>query len=222
MNRTILTLSAIAGASMGLIPACATTPSAPNRLASTTGTMGEIETLLDEGEAELNELIESMNALENAPDAARAYRDFDDNVEDIERIAERVRSRRITMQTRAAEYVARWRAESAGLSSDRAAEISLERSSQFESSVDAVGEELDQLRADYDPFISKLRDLRVVLENDLTSRGIEMSRPIRQDLAAMAEDLRGRSADAKAALADARTEFARPTTPENDSSGPST
>lgn len=222
MQRIILTAAALAMTpAMLTIPAGCASTSAPNRLASTTGTMSDIETLLREGEAELDQLIASMDALQEAPDLKRAYRDFDGNIDDIERISERVRARRITMQTRASEYVARWDSESSGLRNERAAEISEDRRAQFRDSVDSVTEELDQLRADYDPFISKLRDLRVVLTNDLTTRGVELTEPIRDDVRAMAEDLRGRSADAQEALESARAEFARPTLSDDDTANAS-
>lgn len=195
----------LAGAPMG----CATTSSAPNRLSSTTGTMEDIETLLSEGETELNELVASINALESAPDVEKAYRAFDHNVNDIDRIAERVRARRISMQTRASEYVARWESESTTLSSERAADLSEQRRKEFQDSVDTVTKRLDDLRAQYDPFISKLKDLRVVLSNDLTRRGIELTEPIRDNVGEMAQDLRERSADTKQALQKAREEFAR-------------
>lgn len=209
MIRTILLTSALLCTPILPLAGCASSGS-PAKLASTTGTMGDIEALLDDGENELNQLINSMNALPRASNTKDAYRAFDDNIEDIEEIAERVRARRITLQTRASEYVAQWRAESAGLSSDRAVEISQERRDQFEQSVDAVSEELDQLRAEYDPFISRLRDLRVVLSNDLTSRGIDMTEPIREEVVQMARKLRSQSADARDALQNARDEFARP------------
>lgn len=186
---------------------CATTSS--QRLDSTTSTMADIESDLNEGEAHLDALLASMKNLESTDDIDATHRQFKRAAEDLEDTAETIRARRVSLEARAAEHVARWQAESARLSGDRAQNISDDRRRQFEESVDSVGDELDELRAAYDPFLTKLNDLRVVLSNDLTRGGIERSAPLREDLRDMAADLRERSEAAREALRDARDDFAR-------------
>ena len=186
---------------------CATTGS--QRLDGTTSTMADIQSDLDKGETQLNALLASMQDLESTQDLDAAHRSFKRAADDIKDTADRIRSRRISLEARAAEHVARWQAESASLSGERAQDISEDRRRQFKESVDDVGAELDDLRAAYEPFVAKLNDLQVLLSNDLTRRGIERTAPLREDLRTMAEDLREQSEAAREALREARDDFAR-------------
>tara|TARA_R110000782_G_scaffold103991_16_gene191617 strand:- start:19 stop:657 length:639 start_codon:yes stop_codon:yes gene_type:complete len=198
---------ALAASLPAAVTGCAT--SSAERLDSTTSTMADIQSDLDRGEAQLETLLVSMQNLESSEDIDATYRSFRRAAEDIEDTADRVRSRRVSLEARAADHAARWQAESARLSGDRAQEISEDRREQFKDSVNSVSDELDELRAAYDPFVTKLNDLRVVLSNDLTRRGIERTAPLRADLREMAADLKKRSEAAREALSDARDDFAR-------------
>lgn len=196
------------GAGLPVVVAGCSTTSA-QRLDSTTSTMGDIQSDLDKGEAQLDTLLASMQALESGTDTDENYRAFKRAAEHLKSTADRIRARRVSLEARAAEHVARWQSESARLSGERAQNISEDRREQFENSVGSVSEELDELRAAYDPFLTKLNDLQVVLANDLTRRGIERTAPLRAGLRDMAEELRERSESTRQALREAREDFAR-------------
>jgi chromosome segregation ATPase len=150
-----------------------------------------------------------MDALDTNEDLDRAFRDFQRAVSNLEQTAERVRSRRIALEARAAEHIAQWRRESAQLTSDSAQEISAQRRQEFERSVATVTAKLADLRSQYDPFVSKLRDLQLVLANDLTRPGVDLTRPLRATIAEQSKGLREASANARQALDTARADFAR-------------
>lgn len=209
IKHTTAALILALGMPLGIaaLPGCGTTGS--QRLDTTTSTMANIEKDLDEGELRIEALFASLNTLDNAEDIDKSYRAFDRAVSDIEKTAASVRARRVAMETRAAEHVAQWQSESTRLSGDRAQEISSDRRAEFEDSVDSVSDELDALRAAYDPFIVKLQDLRVVLKNDLTRPGVQRTQPLRASLAELADDLREQTADTREALQEARADFAR-------------
>ncbi|MEX0875934.1 MAG: hypothetical protein WD114_00620, partial [Phycisphaerales bacterium] len=166
---TVKNFTRTAVITLGLVLAgCSTTGS--QRIDSTTSSMASIEDLIEQGENRLNTLMASMDAMDDAEDLDRANRDFRRSVKDIENTSERIRERRIAMEAQAAEHATLWRSETAQLSGERATEISENRRADFEEAVADVGDELDELRAAYEPFIAKLRDLQVMLSNDLTRR----------------------------------------------------
>lgn len=209
-NQTTTKIASILlGLSLLGLPAVGCSTTGGKRISGTTSSMADIEQLTEEGEQQVDALMISMDDLEDAVELDRAYRDLNSNIEEIQDTSEQIRERRTAMETKAAEHAALWRNESGRLSGEQAQEISDQRLVDFEQAVADVGEELDELRADYEPFIEKLRDLQVMLSNDLTRRGVELSQPVRARIAEMAQDLREQGADTRAALDRARSEFAQ-------------
>lgn len=208
-QKTTRITAMLAGVAMLAMTVVACSTTGGKRISGTTSSMADIEALTDQGEARLDAVMASINGLDKAEDLGRASRDLRANTRALEETSKRIRERRMAMETRAAEHAALWRSESAHLSGDRAQRISDQRRSEFEKAVADVGDELDQLRAAYDPFIAKLHDLQVMLENDLTRQGVKHTEPIRQGLAEMADGLRQHGADTRAALGRAQNEFSQ-------------
>lgn len=181
----------------------------PQRLDTTNASISDIGTQLEQGAERLDTLLASMDALENSENLDRAFRDFERAVDNLEQTAERVRSRRVALEARAADHIAQWRRESAQITSDSAQEISAQRRQEFERSVATVSGKLADLRAQYDPFVSQLKDLRLVLANDLTRPGVDLTRTLRASIAERSKGLREASANARQALDTARADFAR-------------
>ncbi len=190
------------------LPAC-TSNSGAQRIDSTTSTMAGIESLLDEGEARLDTVIASLDQMEQAENLDRSFREFDRNLRAVEDTAAKVRSRRVALQANAAEHIIQWRAEERQITGERAQEISDQRRREFERTVSNVGSELDDLGVAYEPLIARLRDLRSVLSNDLTRPGVERARPLRDNAIDLAQELRDQSAETRAAIQNARADFAR-------------
>lgn len=184
-------------------------PTGAQRLDTANASISDIGSQLDQGAERLDAVLASMDALDTTEDLDRAFRDYQRAVSNLEQTAERVRSRRIALEARAADHVAQWRAESAQLTSDSAQEISAQRRQDFERSVTNVTAKLTDLRAQYDPFVSKLRDLQLVLANDLTRPGVDLTRPLRASITDMSKGLREASDNARQALDTARADFAR-------------
>lgn len=190
-------------------PAACTSDGGPARMQTTTSTMAGINELLDEGETRLDAVVVSLDRMERSDDLRRSFRQFEQNLDAIEDTAAEVRERRVALQANAAEHIIQWRAEERRIEGERAQDISDERRREFERTVGDVASELDDLNAAYDPLITRLRDLRRLLSNDLTVRGVESARPLRREAIELAEQLRARTADARAQIEEARRDFAR-------------
>ena len=205
MNKALI----LAGVSaMGLTQvACSTTGA--KRISGTTSSMADIEVLTERGDQQLDALLVSMDALDEAEDLRVAYSDLSDDIDDLEDTSVRLRKQRASMEARAAEHAALWRNESARLSDERAQEISQDRRTAFEDSVSEVGSELDELREEYEPFIAKLNDLEVMLGNDLTREGVRRTQPVRDEIRELAQDLREQGDDTRERLESARSDFAQ-------------
>lgn len=184
-------------------------PTGVQRLDTTNASISDIASQLDQGGERLDAVLAAMDALDTHQDLDRAFRDFQRAVSNLEQTAERVRSRRIALESRASQHASSWRTESAQLTSQSAQEISEQRRQEFEQSVATVTARLADVRAEYDPFVSKLRDLQLVLANDLTRPGVDRTRPLRASIAESSKGLRHASDKARLALETARADFAR-------------
>lgn len=188
---------------------CASNQSGAQRMDSTVSSMASMQSLIEDGQSQLDELMTVMDGLEAAEDIDERFRTFERELRSLDRIAERVRTERVSLQTQAAAHATKWRAEAQSLSGDQAQEISQNRRRDFERAVGEVSNALDNLRAEYDPFLDRARDLRVLLENDLTARGVQATRPVRRSVSNLASELRAQSEETLRSIAQAREEFAR-------------
>ncbi|MGB3408077.1 MAG: hypothetical protein WBA67_11345 [Jannaschia sp.] len=188
---------------------CASNPSGAQRMDSTVSSIASVESLIQDGQIQLGELMAAIDGLEEAEDIDAQFRTYQRELRALDRIAERVRAERVSLQTQAAAHATQWRAEAQSLTGDQAQEISQNRRRDFERAVNEVSESLDALRAEYDPFLDRAKDLRVLLENDLTGRGIQATRPVRRTVSNLASELRLQSEETLGAIADARQEFSR-------------
>lgn len=202
-------LAMMAACLVGVAPLGCTSSSGAQRIDTTTSTMMSVEDQIEQGERRLDALIISLNTLDATQDYDKSYRDFDRRVRDVKATAERIRSRRVEMETQAAEHMTLWRSESASLTRERTQDITAERQQAFEESINRATDALDDLHAEYEEFLSRVDEVRTVLSNDLTRQGVEMTREIRGDVVDMARDLQATSKDVRETVREARTDFTR-------------
>lgn len=188
---------------------CSSSSTGAQRIDGTTSTMAGVEEQIELGEEQLEAMIIAMANLDGAEELDRAFRDYDRSIRDLESTSQRIRSRRVTMQTRATEHVTLWRSESSQLTNREAQNISEQRRQEFEETISRAGGEVDDLVIKYDDLIAKAKELRTVLSNDLTRQGVDMTNDFRGEIAAMARDLQRESADTRSEVRDARIGFVR-------------
>lgn len=194
----------------GAVPlGCSSTSGGAARIDNSTATMASTEDVIRRGESQLNSLVTSLTSMERSDDLNRSYRDYDRGVRRLESTAQALLEHRVTLQTQATEHTTRWRTESAQLSGDRAQDVSEERRRAYADSVNEVGDELEDLHAEYEPLLTRLRDLNTVLSNDLTRQGVDATRDMRRDIIEMADDLRDLSAETRENIREARLGFTR-------------
>lgn len=208
MIKSIFVLTA--ALALGLFQTgCTTSSSGAQRIDRTTSTMVGIEEHIEQGEEQLEKLIIAMDNLEGAEDIDRAFREYDRSIRDLETTARRIRSQRVTMQTRATEHATLWRSESAQLTDREAQDIAEQRRGEFEETISSTGDNIDELSAKYDNLLSQAKELRTVISNDLTRQGIRRTNDLRGDIAGMARDLQDESLKTRSEIRDSRTKFTR-------------
>ena len=193
LTRTLLS-TALAGLLLG---GCASSQSG---LDTATAGVAETRAQLTEGKEDVSAVLlalqnfRSQETVEGEPaaepvDLTRALERFGRAVRDLEATAERVGAQRDDMEARLQDHIVAWRAEIENISNEQAREISTQRMARLEEVMGELGEALDDLNAEYQPFLSNLRDIETMLGKDLSRGGIAAIQPIILDVSGQAADI---------------------------------
>lgn len=207
MSRRTLSILAC----LGLFAALPLTGCASRTQSLDTATAGVADTRaqLTAGADQVDAVMASLKGFTNTPDMAVAFKQYNDEVKEMESVAEKVRARRAAMQTRVQDHVDKWQAELANIQGEQARQISSDRQARFVESLKQLGAAMDALKADYEPFISNLHDIQLVLANDLSVGGLKVAQPLITDAAKQAEEVKASINTANAKLGEAVAEFQR-------------
>jgi hypothetical protein len=178
---------------------CAT-PAGPRRLDTATASVAETNRLLLEGRDEVERVVTAMNALAPSADLPSGFRRFSSAIDNLERMADRVRARNAAMTARARDHLRAWERELLEISGDAAREIGQQRRAAFAADFAALQQKMDALSTAFDPFMSDLHDLRLVMANDLTAGGLSVAAPLMKDANSRAEAVKKAIEEASAAL----------------------
>jgi hypothetical protein len=94
------------------------------------------------------------------------------------------------MKERAAQYFKAWDEGMARISNEQLRATSEERRADVSSAFNAVASSLQKSRAAFDPFLADLKDIRQVLNLDLTQGGIRSVQGVAKKAIAHGEELR--------------------------------
>ncbi len=161
----------------------------------------------------INEVILTLRDLIRQPssDLVPQFRDYRRAVSDMETEADRF-SRRFDDVARAGdEYFRTWEHDTTLIESEDVRAVSDQRRSVQLERYRAVFQNAEQIEADMKPFLSKLNDVRLYLDSDLTMAGINAASPFLSDVEARGFPLRDRLEELDRQLTDLARSM-RPTT----------
>ena len=164
------------------------------------------------GKTDIDDALVAIGELEARPaNLTPPYNRYKDAVAAVGRRARAVSERVQDMRLRSADYRASWSQENAQITDATVRATAEERRERVASRYDSIDRDAQALRAAYDPFITKLRDLQTVLANDLTYPGIQSAKPAFDDIRVTATSLRSK-VDAVVANIDESTMRLAPST----------
>ena len=152
-------------------------------------------TLIDESLADLNDLVSNPR-----PDLRKQFNKFNHAVDLLGDSAKDVASKAGEMKSEGVDYFARWDKESAQIQNEDIRSRSETRRNEVAARFDRIGEQYDETRTAFRPFMSDLRDVQKFLSNDLTAGGLDA---IKDSAAKATKD----AAPVKASLAKLSDEF---------------
>jgi len=149
----------------------------------------------------LNDLVDHPQA-----DLTGQFRTFTTELNTLESMARQVSTEAEAMKSKGAAYFDRWNQELATIQNEDIRNRSESRQKEVSARFQAIAADYSKAEADFQPFLSDLRDVQRFLATDLTSGGIaavkkfavkanEDAVPLRKSLAALAEEFKAMGVD---------------------------
>lgn len=111
-------------------------------------------------------------------DPRKAFEQFSKAVSNLESTANKIKSRSESMKEKGNTYFTQWEQELAQVSNPEIRALAEQRKAKLRETFDNVKKYTEPLKAQFDPWMSNLKDLEKYLANDLTIAGVDAAKPL--------------------------------------------
>ncbi|HEX5222013.1 MAG TPA: DUF2959 family protein [Verrucomicrobiae bacterium] len=111
-------------------------------------------------------------------DPRPAFHQYGKDVATLESASARIRKRSQELQAKGDLYFKQWQQEIATVQNPEIRKVSEEQKAKMQATFDSIQKHTDPLKAQMEPWLADLRDLRTYLNNDLTVSGIDAAKPL--------------------------------------------
>jgi hypothetical protein len=111
-------------------------------------------------------------------DPRKAFERFSKDVANLESTAEKVRNRAKDMQQQGQDYFKQWEKQMAEVNNPEIRKLAEERKAKLQESFVTIRKYTEPLKAQFDPWMSDLKDLQKYLSNDLTVTGVDAAKSL--------------------------------------------
>ncbi len=176
MKPRSLVLNLLIAAAMVLSTGCATSG---YKQADKTGEgIAEFRDGVVKGKKAIDETVKSLGmvATSATTDPRPAFERFSKDVANLESTANTVRKRSAALKEQGKAYFAQWEAQLAEVKNPEIRNLAVSRKAKLQESFDKIRTVAEPLKAQFDPWMSDLKDLQKYLSNDLTIAGIDAAK----------------------------------------------
>jgi len=111
-------------------------------------------------------------------DPRKAFEQHTKDVANLEATAAKIRKRGQGMKEQGQTYFKQWEEQLAQVNNPEIRGLAEQRKAQLQESFQSVRKYTEPLKAQFDPWMSNLKDLQKYLSNDLTIAGVEAAKPL--------------------------------------------
>ncbi len=178
LNRT-LGLVAVTATASWLLAGCGTTKGYKQADKTGEGIASFREEVLN-GKKAIDKTMTSLDAVaaSAATDPRKAYEQYCKDVSDLQSAAEKIKKRRQDMQEKGQAYFAQWEQQLAEVKNPEIQRLATERKAKLKETFEKIKDVCDPLKAQFDPWMSDLKDLQTYLGNDLTVTGVDSAKSL--------------------------------------------
>lgn len=113
-----------------------------------------------------------------ATDPRKAFNAFAKSVDQVEKSREKAAKRAADVKAAGQAYFKQWETELANIANPDIRALAEQRKAKLNEIFSKVGPLLETAKADFDPFLADLKDLRTFLSQDLTIAGVDAAKDI--------------------------------------------
>ena len=155
-----------------LFAGCAT--SGYDKAGGTSSSMEKAAQTISKSSTQVDQVMATLSDLVNNPgaDLKPQFQKFVSAMNSLESTAKDLNGRVADVQKQGADYFKNWDAELAKIQNESIRNNSAARRKAVSAQFDAVQTSFNQVKKDFDPFVSDLKDVRTALSTDLTVGGV--------------------------------------------------
>jgi hypothetical protein len=163
----------------GLLTGCGTT--AGYKQADKTGAgIAEFRDEIVNGKKAIDATMTSLGEVATTAntDPRKAFEQYSKDVANLDSTATKVRKRGKDMQEQGQAYFKQWEQQMAQVSNPEIRALAEQRKAKLQETFDSIRKYTEPLKAQFDPWMSDLKDLQKYLGNDLTVAGVDAAKPL--------------------------------------------
>ncbi len=132
------------------------------------------------GKKAIDDTVKALDAVaaSASTDPRKAFEEYKKQVANLESTAEKVRKRAADMKEKGQAYFKQWEQDLATVSNPDVRKLAEERRTKLQQAFDAIKNYTDPLKAQFDPWMSDMKDLQKYLSNDLTVSGVDAAKSL--------------------------------------------
>jgi len=107
-----------------------------------------------------------------------AFQQYSQSLANLESVAEKARKRSADMKAQGQAYFAEWEKQMAEVKNPEIRNLAMQQKAKLQATFDSIKKYAEPLKAQFDPWLSDLKDLRTYLSNDLTISGVDAAKSL--------------------------------------------
>jgi hypothetical protein len=132
------------------------------------------------GQKAIDDTMKSLDqvAVSATSDPRKAFEQYSKSVATLESAADKARKCSQDVKEQGKEYFAQWQKQLADVKNPDIRALADQRKAKLQESFDSIKKIAEPLKAQFDPWMSDLKDLQKYLANDLTIAGVDAAKPL--------------------------------------------
>ena len=175
----LVTLAATTVAASILITGCGTTSG--YKQADKTGEgVAEFRQEIVNGKTAIDNTMKALGQIEATANTnpRKAFEQYSKSLANLESVAANARKRAAEMKERGQAYFASWEKQMAEVKNPEIRNLAMQQKAKLQTAFDSIKQYSEPLKAQFDPWMSDLKDLRTYLSNDLTVTGVDAAKSL--------------------------------------------
>ena len=99
-------------------------------------------------------------------------------MDNLESVAEKAKKRGADMRAQGQAYFAAWEKQMAEVKNPEIRNLAMQQKAKLQTAFDNIKQYSEPLKAQFEPWLSDLKDLRTYLNNDLTTSGVDAAKSL--------------------------------------------